>query len=112
MQDDDMEYTPLYMPYGLRLTKEYFRGFGKSELIPTVIVFIVCCMIDSILFMFGVHAVGILFFVPVIGTSTVGMMLIKGELNLSPIDIIRLQIRFAKTQKYYPYVYKDEWNNE
>lgn len=110
--DNDVEYTPLYMPYGLRMKKEYFRGFGKDELIPTIIAFVICLMIDCVLYMIGMHAIGILFFVPVIGTSTVGMMLIKGELNLSPVDIIRLEISFSKSQKIYPYVYKNEWSNE
>lgn len=110
--EQDMEYTPLYMPYGLRMKKEYFRGFGKDELIPTIFSFLICLVIDCILYMVGMHVIGILFFIPVIGTSTVGMMLIKGELNLSPVDIIRLEISFAKAQKVYPYVYKDEWSNE
>ena len=93
------------------MKKEFFRGFGKDELIPTIVVAVICIMFDCLLFIFGIHSVGVLFFVPVIGTSTVGMMLIKGELNLSPIDIIRLQIRFSKKQKFYPYVYQDEWED-
>ena len=33
----------------------------------------------------------------------------KGELNMSPIDFAKQEILFARSQKYYPYIAKQEW---
>ncbi len=38
------------------------------------------------------------------------MMLTKDTTNLSVVDQIRNMLRFAKSQKYYPYKYRDEWS--
>lgn len=108
---EEVERLELYMPAGLKLKKEYFSGFGKEELIPTIIALLVFLIIDSIVFMVGIHNITVLFFIPLLGTAAVGMMFIKGELNLSPVDIIKLEIQFAKNQKWYPYIAKDEWEN-
>lgn len=106
-----MESMELYMPSGLKLKKEYFPGFGKEELIPTLISVFVFLIVDSMVFMAGIHNITILFFIPLFGVSAVGMMQVKGELNLSPVDIIKLEFQFAKSQKYYPYIAKNEWEN-
>ena len=101
----------LYMPSGLKLKKEYFNGFGKKELIPTVISAGIFAIIDFIIFMCGVRVPMVLLSILVIGVTTVAFMQIKVELNLSPIDIVQLEVRFAKDQKFYPYVAKNEWKN-
>ncbi len=101
----------LYMPSGLKMKKEYFSGFGKDELIPTVIAALGFLIVDCFLFLGGCKNVGLLFFVPVIGVSLIGMLQVKGELNLSPVDIINLEIQFRRSQKYYPYIAKNEWEN-
>lgn len=111
MNEKTDEIKPLYMPAGLKMRKEYFQGFGKEELIPAVISAIVFCMMDAFLFMFGIRDVSILFFFPVLGVTAVVFMHIKGELNLSPIDIVRQELQFGKGQKIYPYVAKNEWES-
>ncbi|MFY9214244.1 MAG: hypothetical protein WAO45_05965 [Tissierellaceae bacterium] len=48
-----------------------------------------------------------------VGLVSVGgsiMMLTKDTTNLSVVDQIRNMLRFAKSQKYYPYKYRDEWS--
>ena len=108
---EETERMELYMPSGVKLKKEYFPGFGKEEFIPTLISVFIFLIIDCLVFMAGIHNITILFFIPLLGVSAVGMMQIKGELNLSPTDIIKLDIQFLKSQKYYPYIAKDEWRN-
>lgn len=108
----DKDSKPLYMPHGLKLKKEYFRGFGKEELIVTIIAAVIFLLLDAVIFILGNHSMGLMFFLPVIGTSIVGMMQIKGDLNMSPVDMIKQQIKFARDQKDYPYVKMDEWNIE
>lgn len=110
-ENEDIENKALYMPSGLKMKKEYFQGFGKDELIPTVISAFILLIIDSVLFMLGIHNVTVLLFVPLLGATAVAFMQIKGELNLSPVDIIKLEIQFARSQKYYPYFAKDEWKD-
>lgn len=101
----------LYMPTGLKMKKELFPGFTRDDLIPTIISGIVFIILDCILWMFGMQNIGILFFVPVVGVTTVMFMMIKGELNLSPVDFIRMEFKFAREQRYYPYIAKNEWEN-
>ncbi|MCM1159474.1 MAG: hypothetical protein NC300_12490 [Bacteroidales bacterium] len=110
-QKEEIENRELFMPAGLKLKKEYFQGFGKDELIPTIVSAFVFLIMDALLYLAGIRNVTLLLFLPFMGTSTVAMLQIKGELNLSPLDIINLEIRFAKSQKYYPYRAKNEWEN-
>lgn len=107
---EEKESKPLYMPYGLKLKKEYFRGFGKEELIVTIIAAVFFIGVDVVIYLLGNHNTGLLFFLPVIGTSIVGMLHIKGEMNTSPIDMIKQQLRFVEEQKFYPYIKMDEWD--
>ena len=99
----------LYNPPGIKLRKEYFPGFGKEELGPTIVSAFIFIIIDAVLWMLGNHNMVAIVFVPLIGTTTVAFFQIKGELNLSPVDIIKLEIEFAKSQKIFPYIAKDEW---
>lgn len=110
-ETEGTERMELYMPSGLKMKKEYFPGYGKKELIPTIVSAFIFLIMDSIVYMIGIHNMTILLFIPLLGVGTVGMLQVKGELNLSPVDIIRLEFRFAKSQKYYPYRAKKEWEN-
>ena len=102
----------LYNPPGLKLKKEYIQGFGKRELESTIFTSLIFVIADCLIYIFGVRNVGVFFFVPLIGISVVVMMHIKGELNLSPLDIIKMEIRFLKEQRNFPYVAKNEWEND
>lgn len=109
-KDDDLQ-KELFMPSGLKLKKEIFPGFTKDEMKPTILSAVIFVMIDCILWMCGLKNFGVMFFIPMLGTPAVAFMYIKNELNLSPVDIIKMEIRFAREQKYYPYIAKDEWEN-
>lgn len=110
--DNEEEYKKeLYNPPGIKLRKEYFPGFGKEELVPTVISAFVFLIIDAVLWMMGNHNMVILVFIPLIGVTTVAFVQIKGELNLSMVDIIKLELEFVKSQKIFPYIAKNEWEN-
>ena len=111
MEDNKEDVKPLYMPAGLKMRKEYFQGFGKTELIPTIISALMLCAADAVIYILGVKNVSLLFFIPVLGVTAVAFMHIKGELNLSPVDIIKLELQYRKSQKEYPYVAKNEWEN-
>ena len=108
---DKSEQFDLYMPSGVRLKKEYFRGYGKEELIPTIMSAFIFIILDAIIYIIGIRNIGVFFLVPICGVSAVAMMLVKGELNISPVDIIKMELSFIKSQKYYPYIAMDEWKH-
>lgn len=99
----------LFIPSGLKLQKELFPGFTKRELKITLIVSIFFIIFSCLLYMFGIKKIELLFLFPLLGSTIVAFMQVKGELNLSPIDIIKIEIKFLKDQKYYPYIWKNEW---
>jgi len=37
------------------------------------------------------------------------MMLTKDHSNISVVDQVGFMVRFARSQKFYPYKYLDEW---
>lgn len=108
---EETETRELYMPSGLKMKKEYFPGFGKEELMPAILSVFIFLIMDSVIYLMGIHNITILFFIFLIGVSTAVMLQVKGELNLSPVDIIKLEIQFRRSQKYYPYIAKNEWEN-
>lgn len=111
MEKEEHKQLGLYMPSGLKLKKEYFPGFTKDCLPSTIIAAIICVIIDCLLWLCGIHNFAVMLLLFGCGTTTVVFMQIKGELNLSPIDIIKLEVQFAKSQKFYPYIAKNEWEN-
>lgn len=102
---------PLYIPSRLKLKEELFPGFEKECLLPTIVSSVLFIILDCILWICGVKDFAVMLFVVLCGTSTVVFMQVKGDLNLSPIDILRLEIDFLRSQKYYPYIAKNEWEH-
>lgn len=110
MQDNEIK-LELYNPSGLKLKEELFQGFAKECLPPTIISGVIFIIIDCIMWLCGIQDLAIMLFVVLCGVSTVVFMQIKGDLNLSPIDIIKLELEFSRSQKHFPYIAKNEWEN-
>lgn len=107
MMSEERKYS-LYIPQGLKTRVEIFEGFGKKELIKTIIVTIVAGIFDVFLyFILKDPAISVIFILLVIFGSI--MMLTKDKNNISVIDQIEFMIKFAKSQKVYKYKYLDEW---
>ena len=100
--------NPLYIPQGLKTRVEIFDGFGKEELFKTIIVTIVVGSLDILYYLiFKNTVVSIVTILVAIAGSV--MMLTKDRSNISVVDQVGFMIRFARSQKYYPYKYQDEW---
>jgi hypothetical protein len=100
--------NPLYIPQGLKTRVEIFDGFGKEELFKTIIVTIVVGILDIMYYLiFKNTVVSIVTILVAIAGSV--MMLTKDRSNISVVDQVGFMIRFARSQKYYPYKYQDEW---
>lgn len=105
---EERKKNPLYIPQGLKTRVEIFDGFGKEELFKTIIVTIVVGMLDILYYLiFKNTVVSIVAILVAIAGSV--MMLTKDRSNISVVDQVGFMIRFARSQKFYPYKYQDEW---
>ncbi len=100
--------NPLYIPQGLKTRVEIFDGYGKEELFKTILVTLVVGVFDVLYFLiFKNTVVSIVTILVAIAGSV--MMLTKDHTNVSVVDQVGFMIRFARSQKIYPYKYQDEW---
>ena len=105
---EERKKNPLYIPQGLKTRVEIFDGFGKEELFKTIIVTIVVGILDIMYYLiFKNTVVSIVAILVAIAGSV--MMLTKDHANISVVDQVGFMVRFARSQKYYPYKYQDEW---
>lgn len=105
MEDNEM----LYIPIGLKEKNELWDGFGKEELIKSLILLAILFIIDLIIFLIiGSISFAAIFALVSIGST--GMIFTKDTTNLSVVDHINNMIRFSKSQKKYKYVYLDDFS--
>ncbi len=98
----------LYIPQGLKNRVEIFDGYGKEELMKTIIVTLAAGGIDALLFLLFKNVVTSVVFMLISIAGSV-MMLTKDKNNISVVDQVGFMIRFAKSQKVYKYKYLEEW---
>jgi len=98
----------LYIPQGLKTRVEIFDGYGKEELLKTIIVTLVVGAVDAVLFLIFRNVVMsvVLMLVAIFGSV---MMLTKDKTNISVVDQVGFMIRYARSQKIYKYKYIEEW---
>ena len=105
---EERKKNPLYIPQGLKTRVEIFDGFGKEELFKTIMVTIIVGILDILYYLiFKNTVVSIVTILVAIAGSV--MMLTKDHTNISVVDQVGFMVRFARSQKYYPYKYQDEW---
>ena len=98
----------LYIPQGLKTRVEIFDGFGKEELVKTILVTLVAGGIDALLFLIFRNVVTSVVFMLIAISGSV-MMLTKDKTNISVVDQVGFMVRFARSQKIYKYKYLEEW---
>lgn len=98
----------LYIPQGLKTRVEIFDGFGKEELVKTILVTVVACGIDALLFLLFRNVVTSVVFMLITISGSV-MMLTKDKTNISVVDQVGFMVKFARSQKIYKYKYLEEW---
>lgn len=105
---EERKKNPLYIPQGLKARVEIFDGFGKEELLKTIMVTIVVGILDIMYYLiFKNTVVSIVTILVAIAGSV--MMLTKDHTNISVVDQVGFMVRFARSQKFYSYKYQDEW---
>lgn len=98
----------LYIPLGVKPEAEWFPGFGQRQLGQSAIGSLVAVAIAILLWLFG-GSVPLAMVVFLVGVSASVMMTTKDRHNLSVLDQIKFMVRFAKSQKFYPYRGESSW---
>ena len=110
MENDNK--SELYIPYGVRVEKELFRGFSKRQ-IKHCAVGIACSFIIVTAIYIISRSIPITIISAFVGVAGSIMMTMKeSQSNQSVVDIVINLMRFSKTQKRYLYVYQAEWGDK
>lgn len=104
----EQEGWALYIPSGVKKDNELFNGFGKRELMQSVIGSLFGGALAAVIWLFSRN---VAFTVVMVLTAIFGsvMMCTKDQNNQSVVDQIGNMIRFAKSQQIYPYRALSEW---
>lgn len=98
----------LYIPTGVRAENELFNGFGRRELMQSVIVSLFGGAVAALLWLIaGTVALTVVAVLSGIFGSV--MMCTRDQNNQSVVDQIRDMIRFWHSQQISPYRMQDEW---
>lgn len=98
----------LYIPQGLKTRVEIFEGYGKEELIKTIIVTLVNSAVNMVHYLIFKNTVVSIVMI-LVGIAGSVMMLTKDTTNISVVNQVGFMIRFARSQKVYKYKYLEEW---
>ena len=95
----------LYIPSGLKLRSEIFNGFGKEELITTIVACIVFAIIDLLIYLITKNTAISVVFILTTFSGTI-LMLTKDHYNISVVDQVGFLLDYALKQKNYMYKYE------
>lgn len=98
----------LYIPTGVKAENELFGGFGKRELMQSVIGSLFMGALAALLWLITAN-VALTVVAVLSGIFGSVMMCTKDQNNQSVVDQIRNMIRFSRSQQIYPYRMLDEW---
>ena len=98
----------LYIPVGVKPEAEFFRGFGRKQLIQASIGSVSFGIIAVLLYLLT-SSVTTAMITALSGIAGSIMMTAKDQNNLSVVDQVCSMIRFARSQKVYSYRYGKEW---
>lgn len=107
-----MEENKCYVPMDISLTSDFFTGFGKKELMRTLLGIAIGLGISFIIYCISRQAITVVVSVAVFMTISVSLNIRDRVTNFSFVDEIMNIIRFQKMQKYYSYKYLPEWDFE
>ena len=105
---DNPKKDALYIPLGLKAESEIFSGFGKTELMQSLLVTAGAGLVDIVLY-FILRSVEIsLVFLLVSAAGAIGVFIKDATGNSMAIQLGGMA-RFMRSQKKYRYVQMDEW---
>ena len=93
----------LYIPMGVKLEQEFFTGFGKKELIRSIITMGISFIISFVIYLFNTSQTSLI--VRLLSNIFGRIMIcVKDTQNQSVLDYIINIINFYKEQQIYNYV--------
>ena len=104
------EQHTLFIPSNVKTRSEIFDGYGKEEVIQTIIATIVFLIIALIVFSFTESVSFVVVFV-LVGIAGTIMCVTKDKSNLSIVDHFVNMINFSREQQDYEYEYMNEWGD-
>ncbi len=97
----------LYIPIGVKPEAEFFRGFGRKQLIQAAIGIVTFGIVAGVLWLATRNVIAAMI-TALSGCAASIMMTAKDENGLSVVDQIYCMVRFFRSQKVYLYHYGDE----
>jgi hypothetical protein len=107
---EHQDHDSLYIPSGLKTNTEIFDGYGKVELMGTILATAIGGAVAAGLNHIIKSIPLCIIFVLAVMAGSVTMLMKDGNMNLSVLDQLRYMVRFWKCRKFYTYRYLDEWN--
>lgn len=106
-----MDNDTLYIPMGVKTEAELFSGFGKKEFGRAFVGSLISGFVALMIWMFTEN-VAMTMIMVLTGIFGSVIMTTRDSNNLSVVDQLSNMMIFARSQKIYPYRYKDEWEVE
>lgn len=104
------ENQTLYIPMGVKTRSEIFEGFGKEEVVQTIIATVVIILVAFLIFAFNKSVSFVVVFI-LVGIAGTVMCVTKDKNNQSVVDHFKNMIRFAREQQKFKYKYLKEWGD-
>ena len=104
-------YMDLYIPANAKSQAEIFTGFGKNELVKSIIGTAFGTAISMVVYLITREIAWTM--LCTVGSAFISVMMCTKIDNIgqSVVDVAVDQVRFNKGQKIYPYRYLDEWGD-
>ena len=102
--------TTLYIPSNVKTRSEIFDGYGKHEVIQTLIAAAFITAAAFLIFSFN-HSVPFLVVFIMAGIAASVICTTKDKYNQSVVDHAKSMIRFAREQQDFKYKYQKEWGD-
>lgn len=106
-----MNEITLYIPTGVKAENELFNGFGKRELLQSVVGSLFGGAVAALLWLVSAN-VALTVVAALSGVFGSVMMCTKDQNNQSVVDQIGNMARFWRSQQIYPYRMLDEWGQQ
>jgi hypothetical protein len=99
----------LYIPASAKTQAEIFSGFGKNELLKSIVGAAAGFAVAALAYLISKEiTLAVMTAIASIFASVVLCAKIE-NVGQSAVDIVADQIRFSRSQKIYPYRYLNEW---
>lgn len=98
----------LYIPSNVKTRSEIFEGYGKNEIVQTIVATVLIILVAFLIFRFNKSVSFLVVFI-LVGIAASIMCVTKDKHNQSVVDHLKNMIQFMKEQQKYKYKYLKEW---